>query len=175
MMTYNQYVELPDDGNRYEIVDGVLEMMSPAPSLRHQKILTRLTSAFDVPCREEGVFFVAPVDVIFAVDNVRQPDFLFVLNENLHILSERAVEGVPDLVGEILSSSSAKIDKKTKFETYQRFGVKEYWIINPELELLEQFILKDGQYILFHVYSKSEVVRTPLMNCLSVSMDDIMG
>ena len=82
---------------------------------------------------------------------------------------------MPDLVGEILSSSSAKIDKKTKFETYQRFGVKEYWIINPELELLEQFILKDGQYILFHVYSKSEVVRTPLMNCLSVSMDDIMG
>jgi Uma2 family endonuclease len=175
MMTYNQYVEFPEDGNRYEIVDGVLEMMTPAPSFKHQKIITRLTSAIDVPCREEGEFIVSPFDVVFSNENVRQPDFIFVKNENLHIITERAIEGVPDLVGEIISQSSAKTDRKSKFETYQKFGVKEYWIIDPEVELLEQFVLVDGQYVLSHVYGRGEIVFTPLLNCLSVSMDDMMG
>ena len=149
--------------------------MTPAPSHRHQKIVTRLSSAIDVPCRAEGEFIVSPFDVVFSPDNVRQPDFIFILNENLDIITERAVEGIPDLVGEILSPSTAKNDRKSKFETYQRFGVKEYWIIDPGLELLEQFILVDGRYVLSHVYERGETVKTSLLRCLSVSMDDIFG
>ena len=175
MMTYNQYVEFPDDGNRYEIIDGTLEMMTPAPSYKHQLIITRMASVIYAPCREEGVFIVAPLDVVFSENNVRQPDFIFILNENRHIISDRAVEGVPDLVGEILSQSTAKNDRKSKFETYQRFGVKEYWIVDPELELLEQFVLVDGKYVLAHVYEKGETVKTSLLKCIAVSMDDILG
>jgi Uma2 family endonuclease len=145
MMTYSQYVEFPYDGNRYEIVDGTLEMMTPAPSFKHQKIVTRMASAMDVPCRVEGVFIVSPFDVVFSENNVRQPDFIFIRIENLNIITDRSVEGVPDLVGEILSQCTAKNDRKSKFETYQRFGVKEYWIVDPELELLEQFVLVDGK------------------------------
>ena len=175
MMTYNQYVEFPEDGNRYEIIDGTLEMMTPAPSYKHQLIITRMASVIYAPCREEGVFIVSPLDVVFSENNVRQPDFIFIRNENMQIITDRAVEGVPDLVGEILSHSTAKNDRKSKFETYQRFGVKEYWIVDPELELLEQFVLVDGKYVLAHVYEKGETVKTSLLKCIAVSMDDILG
>ena len=175
MMTYNQYVEFPDDGQRYEIIDGTLQMMTPAPSYKHQLIITRLASVIYAPCREEGIFIVSPFDVVFSQGNVRQPDFILILNENMHIISDRAVEGVPDIVGEILSHSTAKNDRKSKFETYQRFGVKEYWIVDPELELLEQFVLVDDKYVLSHVYGRGETVKTSLLKCLAVSMDDILG
>lgn len=172
-ITYEQYAQMPDDGNRYEIVDGVLELMTPSPSVRHQKILRKISTAFDNNCKEDGEFYFAPLDVIFTPDNVLQPDFIFILKENLNIITEHGVEGTPDIVGEILSPSTRKKDKADKFETYQRFRVKEYWVIDPETEIMEQFVLTDNGYLLQKVYQEHETVHSSLLNCINISMAEI--
>lgn len=172
-ITYEQYNQMPDDGNRYEIVDGVLELMTPSPSVRHQRILRRISTAFENNCQDNGEFYFAPLDVIFAPDNVRQPDFIFVLKENLHIVTDHGIEGAPDIVGEILSPTTRKKDKTGKFETYRRFGVKEYWIIDPETDIMEQFVLTKNGYLLQKVYQEHETVHSSLLDCISISLADI--
>lgn len=97
-ITYEDYASLPDDGNRYEIEDGVLQLMTPGLNTKHQDILYNLTEAFIAnDCKHSGKFRFAPLDVIFAPDNVRQPDFVFITNDRLDIISHRGIEGAPDL------------------------------------------------------------------------------
>ena len=173
MMTYNQYLELPDDGSRYEIIEGQLHLMTSSLGVRHQSISRRFTIAFDFSCKQNGVFWAAPIDVILSDENVRHPDFVFIKNENLHIVTERGIEGVPDLIGEILSPTSVKYDRKGKFETYQKFGVHEYWIIDPQNEILEQFQFQNGHYVLKKVYERSETVTSEQIQCIQISLDKI--
>lgn len=168
--TYEDYAQMSDDGNRYELVDGVLQMMTPAPGTKHQQILRRLTKHFEQDCSQNGEFFFAPIDVIFSPDNTRQPDFVFITNERLGIVTERGIEGSPDLLVEILSPSTAQNDKTTKRDAYERFGVKEYWIIDPAYELLEQFVLTEHKYILHRIYKPDEMVASPFFTCIRISV-----
>ncbi len=130
--TYDDYTWLDDD-TRYEIIEGEL-IMSPAPVTRHQRISRKLGYAFNefVEKKRNGEILFAPLDVVLSPHNVFQPDILFISNENKDILTEKNVQGAPDLIVEILSPGTAVYDMGIKKDVYERVGVKELWILDPE-------------------------------------------
>lgn len=151
--TYGDYLTWSDDV-RYELIDGVAYMMTPAPTLDHQdiagEIYRQLANALEgKPCRP----YIAPVDVRLpkddeadeAIDTVVQPDVIVVCDERK--LDRRGVRGAPDLVVEVLSPSTAYHDHKRKREVYERAGVKEYWLVDPVERMIHIYRLDDqGRY-----------------------------
>jgi Uma2 family endonuclease len=138
-----------DETERYEIYDGKLISMSPSPSLYHQRLVRKLSSFLLSFLQQHpiGELFYAPLDVVFSEDNTAQPDLLFISNENAGIMKDR-VFGAPDLAVEILSPSSIQRDRYGKLEQYERFGVKECWIIDPASRSIDMLTLRDGRYAL---------------------------
>ena len=131
-LTYEDFCCLPNDGKRYEIIDGEL-FVTPSPFRPHQRVVTRLTrylSTF-VEENELGEVFVAPFDVVFSRFDVVEPDLLYVSKGRLSVLTEKNVQGAPDLVVEVLSPSTAETDRTIKLKLYARYGVQEHWIIDP--------------------------------------------
>ncbi|WP_085523174.1 Uma2 family endonuclease [Tuberibacillus sp. Marseille-P3662] len=175
-MTYDDYVNMPDDGYRYELDDGMLQLMSPSPSSYHQLISFEIQKRFIQSCEKDYVIFNAPIDVVLAEKEVKQPDLVLVHRDRLHIITKHGgIEGIPDLVVEILSPSSAKRDKKIKLDTYARYEVPEYWIVDPENQVLEQYVLDVEQYALPEVYGGSDFIQSKHIQCISFSMNDIIG
>jgi len=125
--------ELPDDGNRYEVIEGVL-YTTTAPSYFHQWIVRRLDRFVGVPLEQQGLAYAAtaPIGVIMPGCDPVQPDFVLVRSDNAGIINERRIRGVPDLIAEVLSPSNAEQDTVIKRRVYARAGVPEYWIIRPE-------------------------------------------
>ena len=170
-LTYQDYVELPEDGRRYEILDGELDV-SPSPKVLHQVILGNLFSALDGHARERslGRVLLAPVDLILSDTNVVVPDLVFVSPERASIITERAVEGSPDLVVEILSPSTRRKDRSTKASLYARFGVRCYWIIDPDERTFEGFELEGAAYRLVTRRQGDETVRAEPFPNLSIAL-----
>ena len=138
-ITWQDVQQLPDDGNRYEAIDGEL-CVTPAPSLRHQRILMRLTLALHHLLVEpgHGELFFAPTGVEFpATEEGVQPDLLFVSNQRRGILADQWIRGAPDLVVEILSPTTAHRDRGVKRKLYDRQGVSVYWIVDPDARAVE--------------------------------------
>lgn len=157
---------------RYEVIDGIRYDMQPSPLLQHQLIVTQLWNAIHTTCSTNGTVIVAPMDVHFDEQNIVQPDLIFVSNENSHILKAR-IEGVPDLLVEILSRSTGKHDKVRKKELYERFGVKEYWIVDISHRLIDQFVLKGGKYILERTYGTLDTLLSARFPCIAIDMDKL--
>ncbi|MBI4572697.1 MAG: Uma2 family endonuclease [candidate division NC10 bacterium] len=131
-LTYQDYVLLPDDGKRYEILDGDL-YVTPSPTARHPEVSFNLALALGqyVKCHGLGKVLAAPLDVILADDSIAQPDILFISNERLPIVRDW-VHGAPDLVIEILSPGTRDRDRTLKRHLYARHGVRELWLVDPE-------------------------------------------
>jgi len=146
-LTYEDYVEFPDDGKRHEIIEGD-HFMTPAPRMRHQRVSGRLFTTLNgvAAARRLGEVFAAPCDVVLSDENVVQPDLVFVSRARAGIVTEDNIQGAPDLVIEILSDSTRKKDEVTKRKLYERFGVAEYWIVDPELESIRVFKLAQQSY-----------------------------
>jgi Uma2 family endonuclease len=144
--TYEDYRRLPE-GAPYELIGGKL-VMTPSPGKRHQIVLKRLLKLLDkhVEEKDAGEVLCAPRDVYLAPTEVYQPDILFVAKDRLEISAEDKVNGAPDLIMEILSPSNAYYDLKKKFKAYEKYGVKEYWIIDPEELSIEVYDLVDGKF-----------------------------
>lgn len=161
-MTYEDYVALPNDGQRYEIHDGEVSV-TPAPGTRHQGVSIRLASLLfsHVSARALGEVYNAPVDVILDRHTIVQPEIVFVAGARLGIVAERGIEGAPTLVVEILSASTARIDRATKFQLYARFGVPHYWIVDPEARTVEAYALGASGYGLALHATGSEPVSPP--------------
>ena len=132
-LTYEDYLLFPEDGNRHEILDGE-HYVTAAPYLRHQSVIVELTSwiAPFVRQRRLGRFYIAPVDVLLAKHDIVQPDLLFISNASMKILTEKNVQGAPDLVVEVLSDSTRKRDEGIKLERYELLGIQEYWVVDPK-------------------------------------------
>ena len=145
--TYADYAALPDDGNRYEIIAGVL-YMTPAPGTGHQSISARVVTFLVTHVEFAGLgrVFAAPVDVELAPDTVVQPDIVVVLSANLHRITPSRIIGAPDLVVEILSPGTAGYDRREKQDAYARAGVGEYWIVDPGAQTVELLTLDQGGY-----------------------------
>jgi len=131
--TYARWEQLPDDGNRYEVIDGVL-YMSTAPGYQHQFVTSRLTLHVGAPLEADGIalFAHAPIGLIMERCEPVQPDFLLVRVERTAVFApDGRIRGVPDLIAEILSPSNPEHDLVTKRAAYVRAGVPEYWILRP--------------------------------------------
>lgn len=174
-LTYDDYATMTDEGVRYELVDGVLEGLSPGPSPRHQFVSQGIAFSLRQTCDSEYVILVSPIDVILSKTEVRQPDIIMIHRNRLSIITERGVEGAPDLVIEVMSPSSIKRDRGSKLKTYAAYSVPEYWIVDPRNKALEQYVLEDKDYRLNEVYVEDEPVRSERISCASFSMYDILS
>lgn len=136
--SYADFAALPDDGNRYEVIDGELHV-TPAPRPLHQRIATKLAIVLEpfVEHHRLGWVVTGPVDVLFGPRDYLEPDLIFLRRENEAFLSERGIEGPPDLVVEILSPSTAPRDRGIKRERYALHGVPEYWIVDAAARTVE--------------------------------------
>src|ERR1700730_4369313 len=132
-LTVENYKLLPETGPRYQLIQGDL-YMAPAPNRFHQEISRNLQFELHsyLKGNQIGKLFNAPFDVYLDEINVFQPDLLVVLNERLGILTEEGAEGAPDLVVEILSPKTRRLDLVNKKQEYARAGVRELWFIDPE-------------------------------------------
>jgi Uma2 family endonuclease len=142
LLTYADYAALPDDGHRYQLLEGEL-VMTPSPYRWHQQISIRLASDVlnHVQMRGLGEAFAAPLDVTLDDRNVVQPDILFVSNERSGILQDDRVIGAPDRCVEILSPGTERIDQVRKLGLYARFGATHYRIVDPDTRTIEESIL----------------------------------
>jgi len=146
-MTYRDYAALPDDGKRYEMIDGELHV-SPSPLLRHQEISKKimLCLVHALEDSQRGKVFYSPIDVVLDDENIVQPDLVFISADRTHILKDKNIQGAPDLVIEILSPHTRRMDTQVKFALYARFNVPHYWIVDPDSERVETYRLQDGSY-----------------------------
>ena len=146
-LTYQDYCRIPEDGQRHEILDGE-HRVSPAPSTDHQSVLLRLGSQLYTQVESKGLgrVFIAPTDLHLSEVDIVQPDLMVILESNLHIITPTKVKGVPDLVVEALSPSTASHDRKAKKERYRIAGVPEYWIVDPDEHVVEQYLLEGEAY-----------------------------
>jgi len=166
-VTYDDYAAMPDDGKRYEIIDGVLELMYPGPMAVHQAISSELEFILKQSCRSDYAIFYAPFDVILSKVNVVQPDILMIHRSRIDIVKPHGVEGAPDLVVEILSPSSRKRDKVVKAGVYAKHQVPEYWLVDPETRTLEQYRLDGERYQLAEIYEADDRVSSDKLPCVS--------
>jgi Uma2 family endonuclease len=144
-LTYEDYCLLPNDGKRYEIIEGEL-FVTPAPIRPHQKVVSNLVYYLNeyVKTRGGGEVYPAPFDVVFSRFDVVEPDLLYVSEARSSVLTEKNVQGAPDLVVEVLSESTAEMDRTTKLKLYAKHGVTEYWIIDPS-NLRTQIFRRAGE------------------------------
>lgn len=130
--TYSDYARLPDDGNRYEVIDGEL-LVTPSPSPLHQRVAFRLAAILDPFVAEHGLGIVIPdVDLLFRTGQFLRPDLLVVPDSGRGNITNRGIETAPLLVVEILSPTSGTIDRVKKPGRYGDFGIPEYWVLDPE-------------------------------------------
>ena len=162
--TYEDYCQLPDD-KRFELIDGEFYEMAPSPSSMHQRILLTLARWMADWVDQQGIgeIFIAPYDVILSDNDTLQPDILFVAEGRRNIITGRACEGAPDLVVEILSPSTTQRDLTLKRERYAKFGVREYWIVNPVARAIEVLVLREGEYVSLGVYSREMSVDSTVL------------
>lgn len=172
-VSYDDYLKLPDD-QRCEVVEGALAM-TPAPDTDHQLILLDLGSLLRAFTRREGLGTVlaAPTDVILSDHNIVQPDLLFVSRERLSIVQKRGVFGVPDLVVEILSPSTATRDLGTKRELYSRFEVREYWIVDPVSRSVEVLTQQGAGLETWQRFADGGTLESSLLPGLTVNLSEI--
>lgn len=172
-LTYDDYASI-NDGNRYELAGGQLQLMSPAPSVTHQLISFEIQKKISQTCESDYIILYSPVDVILSPIEVRQPDLVLVHRNRINIISKRGVEGAPDLVIEILSPSTLKRDKIDKLKSYATYGIPEYWIVDPVSGVLEQYIQNSERYELINIFQEKEPITSPTIPCISFSMSEII-
>lgn len=144
--TYAEFARLPDEGSRrQEIIDGKL-YVTPSPSSGHQRLVGHLFARLHAFVQEHGLgeVFPGPLDVLFAEGDYLEPDVLFVGSWNEGLVSDRGVEGPPDLVVEVVSPSTSTRDRGLKLERYRHYGVPEYWIVDAEAGTVEAWRFASG-------------------------------
>ena len=174
-LTVQDYLDIPDeDENRYELIDGEL-YMAPAPSWEHQESSGNLYSilrTFVIAGRLGRVVY-SPIDVFLSGEDVFQPDIIFVSTERLDIIHRDGVHGAPDLVVEILSPGTERIDRTVKSERYARFDVKEYWQADPVAKTIAVLRARGGVFERIGVFAEGTAVESPLLPGLRVDVSEV--
>jgi Uma2 family endonuclease len=153
-MTAEEFLKLPETMQKMELIEGELIVFS-TPIIQHQRILGKLMFLVD-KLKPHGEVLPAPLDVYFDENNVLQPDVLWVAENGKAVEVEGRYAGAPDLIVEVLSPSTAKYDKKQKFNIYEKFGVREYWMADPDAEYLEVWVLKNKKFSRLGVFDKDD-------------------
>lgn len=171
-LTYEDYLCFPDDGKRHEIIDGG-HFMTPAPQTRHQIVSRNLGRLLANYAEEHdwGEVLYAPVDVVLSETTVVQPDILFIRRGRERIIKRHCVEGPPDLVVEILSPGMERLDRLVKMKHYALLGVPEYWIVDFEARLLEQYLTREEVFQRTGVFA--EIFSPALFPGLVIDLSEI--
>ena len=174
-LTYDDYLTLPEE-KRYELMEGELFMV-PAPDFYHQIVSGNIELPLMefVKKRNLGIVAYAPVDVVLSPEDVLQPDILFITRERRHIITKKNVSGAPDLVIEILSPSTQERDKLVKRDIYSRYGVKEYWIVDPVGKNIEVMTVGSKGYTLHAIFLNDEVLTSPLIQGFSLPLKEVFA
>lgn len=180
LWNYSQYLTW-DDTHRWEIINGVVYNMSPAPGRFHQVNVLNVASIFHQslkgkPCQA----FIAPLDVRFVehsaqsddeIINVVQPDIIIVCDQNK--LDNRGCKGSPDLIVEVLSPSTMKKDRNEKFKLYEKYGVREYWLVYPGENTIEVFTLENGSYGKSVLYDENDTITVSIAGGFTVVVKEV--
>lgn len=177
--TYADYLNW-DDNERWELIDGIPFNMTPAPGTKHQRVSGRLFNQFfnyldDKTCE----VFTAPFDVRLEGHTTKneeilhsvQPDIVVICDKNK--IDEKGCKGSPDLIVEVLSPSTSKLDKQIKKKTYENFKIKEYWIVDPLNENVEVFVLTEGRYIESRVFEKNDDIKVGIFDGFMIKLNSI--
>lgn len=177
-LTSNQHYTAADylkwnDGQRYELLHGGVRAMSPAPSWTHQIISGNLE--FEIKsylrAKKRCQVVYAPVDVFLSDDTVVQPDIIVVCDPQK--IEKRGCVGAPDLVVEILSPATAKLDWNDKFKLYEAAGVREYWIVNPEEQFVHVFQRVDGKFLLNGAYGAEDSLKIGIFEDVTIDLKNV--
>jgi Uma2 family endonuclease len=175
---YEDFLLFPNDGKRHEIIDGD-HFMTPSPATKHQRISLKLSAAFAnfLKVHRVGEVFAAPFDVVLSDEDVVEPDLLFVSAARSAIITDKNIQGPPDLVIEILSETSRKTDEIIKRKLYERSRVAEYWIVDPELETIKVYRLTDQGYVRASELAReaNEILSTPLLPGFQAPLAEIFA
>ena len=174
LYTIDDYLAMPDEYPRYELLEGELvEMVSPTS--RHQRISRQLFTALNTHCaaHDLGEVFYAPLDVILSRTIVVQPDLLFISKARRAELIGERITGAPDLVIEILSPATSARDFNQKRKLYARHGVKEYWIVDPDDETIEVQRLQGNVFSTVALFEKGQTLTSPMFEGLNVDVGQV--
>lgn len=174
-LRYEDYLRMPEDGNKYEIIQGEL-FVTPPPSTDHQRVSRGAFRKIDAYVEEHnlGEVFYAPFMVRLTPDEPVEPDLVYVRKNRLEIIDRAGINGAPDLVIEILSPNKPQYDRVTKFNRYLQVGVPEYWILDPKSRTAEQFALEEGKYSRMEP-TEEGVIGSRVIDGLRLILDDIFG
>jgi Uma2 family endonuclease len=172
-LTVEHYRNLPETGPRYQLIEGDL-YMAPAPNRYHQDISRNLEFILLNYLKDHpvGVLYHAPFDVYLSETDVFQPDIVVVLKANFGLLTDAGCEGAPDFVVEILSPKTRRLDLDNKKRVYNRHGVKELWIIDPEPRELLVYRFERGAGETAELFHQSDIVTSPLLPRLAVALEE---
>jgi Uma2 family endonuclease len=171
-LTYEEYLLFPEDGRRHELIGGE-HYVTPAPTTPHQRFLGRLHRILAnwVAERGAGEVFFAPVDVILSPRDVVQPDLIYVSEARKGRVAREGIRGAPDLVVEVVSESSRHTDKKLKRALYDSFDVVEYWIADPDLQILEVYRRgQEGRLVKAAEFEDEGTLTSPLLPGLEIDL-----
>lgn len=173
--TADDYMAL-EEGAPFQLIEGEL-VMSPSPIVRHQQLVLRfalLIETFLISHPTGGSVIISPMDILLDDENILQPDVLYISPERKHIIGDR-INGAPDLVIEVLSPSNAYYDLKKKKAIYERFGVKEYLIADPETSDIQQLLLEDELFLAPKTFGLTDKISVMTIPGLSLSVQAVFN
>jgi len=172
-MTAAEFFELPESNSPIELINGEL-VVSPTPIPNHQdavgntfvllKQLARITG---------GKAYVAPLEVYFDEDNVPQPDVMWVSPTRLSVVGPKRLDAPPDLIVEVLSPGTARTDKETKFRLYEKYQVREYWIVDPVHQLVDVWTLVDKKFVWQGAYGVGDTFKSAVFDGQTIEVSTI--
>jgi len=172
-VTFEEYQKLKYDGFQYEIIEGVMKV-TPAPFDKHQAIIGEVYVLIHNFLKQtlKGIIRLNPRDVKFDDNLIYQPDILYIAKERLNINKRNYVDGAPDFIIEVLSKGTLTFDAGKKFNDYEKYGVKEYWIINPDNLIMSEFYyLVDKKYESFD--SENNTVKSKVLEGFEVDLIEL--
>lgn len=168
--TYEDYLALPDDGRRYEIIEGVLYVTN-APNIDHQFVVSEVVQQMGSFIRQHklGYVLAAPFEIhLTATTRPVLPDVIFIKSDRWPETGAGYFEGAPDLIVEVLSPSTRRTDQVVKFTTYEQAGVPEYWIVDPKSRSVQVFVLSGREYGLLGEFVGEDVIRSAVLEGLQI-------
>lgn len=170
-LTYDDYVLFPDDERRRELIDGEV-YVTPSPSVRHQDIVRVLLRKLDshLETHGGGRVFVAPLDVLLSEVDVVQPDIVFVADDRTSIIGEENLKGAPSLAVEVLSDPAR--DRRLKRDLYARYGVLEYWVVDPDAHRIEVFRTTEQGYDRPEILEPGDTLNSALIPGFELDVAD---
>jgi Uma2 family endonuclease len=176
--TYDDLERFPDDGLRREIIDGEL-FVTASPVPRHQRVVTTLIGElYQYTKSHGGEVFPAPLDVYFSEENVVEPDVLFIAAAHAERIEKKFVRDAPDIVVEVSSPSTRRLELLRKLRLYERFGVPEYWYVDLEADRVEVYALGEGggeAYAGPRVLARGATLQSPIVPGFALTVDHLLG